>query len=152
MFKILLTLRRALDRLFHKGYVFRMNPLEYEFHGGFRGSTVLEDSKRFLRPDDVAGARIPAEATRMTEPLRFRQEHLTSLQLLFLQFQGLGSESPIHPGRQQSQPEDGKGDGDNSAGAKCGDTYGIRRARRPAPHRQLATPPPPPIHPGAPTP
>src|SRR5207245_4323492 len=65
----------------------------------------------------------------MTEPLSFSQVRLASLQLLFLQFQGLDSESPIHPGRQQSQPEDDKGDGGNSGGAKCGDAYGVRQVR-----------------------
>ncbi len=61
----------------------------------------------------------------MTEPLSFSQVRLASLQLLFLQFQGLDSESPIHPGRQQSQPEDDKGDGGNSGGAKRRDAYGV---------------------------
>jgi len=65
----------------------------------------------------------------MTEPLSFSQVRLASLQLLFLQFQGLDSESPIHPGRQQSQPQDDKGDGGNSGGAKCGDAYGMRQVR-----------------------
>jgi len=49
------------------------------------------------------------------EPLRFRQIRLALLQLLFLYFQGPGSESLIDPGRQQSQPEYDKGDGGNSA-------------------------------------
>src|SRR5438067_6377678 len=65
----------------------------------------------------------------MTEPLSFSQVRLASLQLLFLQFQGLDSESPIHPGRQQSQPQDDKGAGGNSGGAKCGDAYGMRQVR-----------------------
>src|SRR5712664_2497812 len=61
----------------------------------------------------------PSPTPCVREPLRFRQVRLASLQLLFLQFQGLDSESPIHPGRHQSQPEDDKGDGGNSGGAKC---------------------------------
>jgi hypothetical protein len=48
----------------------------------------------------------PGPTPCVREPLRFRQVRLASLQLLFLQFQGLGSKSPIHPGRQQSQPEE----------------------------------------------
>ena len=52
-----------------------------------------------------------------TEPLGLRQVRLISPQLLILQFHGLGSESPIHPGRQYRQPEDDKGDSDNSGGA-----------------------------------
>ena len=66
----------------------------------------------------------------MCEPLRFRQVRLALLQLLFLYFQGPGSESPINPGRQQSQPEYDKGDGSNSGGAECGDAYGMKRVRR----------------------
>src|SRR5260370_32202981 len=72
----------------------------------------------------------PGPTPRVREPLRFRQIRLALLQLLFLYFQGLDSESPINKGRQQSQPEDGKGDGDNSGGPKCGDAYGMRQVRR----------------------
>src|SRR5580704_18050393 len=42
----------------------------------------------------------PGPTPCVRESLRLRQVRLASLQLLFLQFQGLGSESPIHPGRQ----------------------------------------------------
>src|SRR5882762_5408635 len=42
----------------------------------------------------------PGPTPRVREPLRLRQVRFAALQLLFLQFQGLGSESPIHPGRQ----------------------------------------------------
>src|SRR5882762_9842752 len=66
--KVLSILGRALDYLFHKGCVFRMEPLESKFHGRFRSSVVLEDSKGFLRPDDLAVGRFPAEASCMTEP------------------------------------------------------------------------------------
>src|ERR1700751_1184440 len=72
----------------------------------------------------------PGPTPCMREPLRLRQVRLASLQLLFLEFQGLGSESPIHPGRQQSQPEDDKGNGGNSGGAKGRDAYGARHVRR----------------------
>src|SRR5258708_27712152 len=71
----------------------------------------------------------PNPTPRMREPLRFRQITLALLELLFLQLQGLGRESPIHPGRQQSQPEDDKGDGDNSGRAKGGDAYAFGRVR-----------------------
>jgi len=50
----------------------------------------------------------PGPTPCVREPLRLRQVRLASLQLLFLQFQGLGSESPIHRGRQRGQPEDDK--------------------------------------------
>src|SRR5438270_13996861 len=40
------------------------------------------------------------------ELLRLRQVRLASLQLSFLQLQGLRSESPIHPAYQQSHRED----------------------------------------------
>ena len=46
--KILPILRRALNGLFHKGRVFRMNPLENKLHGRYRRLVVLEDSKGFL--------------------------------------------------------------------------------------------------------
>ena len=72
MLKIPSILRRALDGLSHQGRVVRMNPLEDELDGGCRRSVVLEDSKRFVGPDDLAGGGPPAEAPRVTEPLRFR--------------------------------------------------------------------------------
>src|SRR5205823_13729299 len=71
----------------------------------------------------------PAAAPGMTAPMRFSQVRLASLQLLFLQFRGLDSESSIHPGRQQRQAQDDKGDGGNSGGAKCGGAYGMRQVR-----------------------
>src|SRR6266478_6063837 len=79
MLKVLPILRRALDGLFHLGRVFRMNTLEYTFHGWCRGSVVLEDSIGFLRPDDLAGGNSPAKASGVTEPLRFRQVRLLPL-------------------------------------------------------------------------
>jgi hypothetical protein len=79
MIKILPVLRRAFDCLVHERRVFRMNPLEDQIYGWFRCSVVLEDSKSFLRPDDLSGEWLPAEATRMTESLRFRQVRLASL-------------------------------------------------------------------------
>src|SRR5260370_37367051 len=66
----------------------------------------------------------------MREPLRFRQARLALLQLLFLYSQGLGSEPPVNPGRQQSHPEDDKGDNGNSTSAQYGDAYGMRQVRR----------------------
>jgi hypothetical protein len=45
--KIISILRRALDDLFHKDRVFRMNSLEDKFGGWFRRSVVLKDSKGF---------------------------------------------------------------------------------------------------------
>ena len=100
--KILPVPRRTLNDLFDQGCVFRMNPLENKFRGRFRRSVILEDSKSFLGPDELAGGRLPTEAPDMTEPLRFRQIRLALLELLFLYLQGLGSQSPIHYGRQQS--------------------------------------------------
>src|ERR1700688_4516849 len=80
---------------------------------------------------------LPGPTPSVREPLRLRQVRLASLQLLFLQFQGPGRESPIHPGRQYSQPEDDKGDGGNSGSAKCGDAYGARQVRRHARGREI---------------
>src|ERR1700731_486567 len=136
MLKILPILRRALDGLLHERRIFRMNPLENKFHGRFRRSVILEDSKGLLRAEDLAGGGPPAEAPRMTEPLSFRQVRLAPLQLLFLDFQSLSSELPINPGRQQSQPEDDKGGGGNSGSAKWGDAYGMRQVRRRAGGRE----------------
>src|SRR5216683_1283741 len=73
MLKILPILRRALDRLFHQGHVFRMDPLKKKLRGRLRRLIVLEDSKGFFRPDELAGGGPPAEAPGMTEPLSFRQ-------------------------------------------------------------------------------
>jgi hypothetical protein len=72
MLKILPILRRSLNRLFHQGCVVRMNPLEDKFEGWYRRSVVLKDPKGFLGPEDLTGGEPPAEAPRMTEPLRFR--------------------------------------------------------------------------------
>src|ERR1700739_733969 len=79
-----------IERFLDKGSVLRMCSLQYDFHGRFVGWVVFENSKRFLCPDDLASGNPPAEAPRMTEPLSFRQVRLASMQLLFLQFQGVG--------------------------------------------------------------
>src|SRR6202045_3431664 len=85
----------------------------------------------FLGQMQGVSSRYPPSPTPcVRESLRLRQVRLASLQLLFLQFQGLGSESPIPPGRQQSQPEDDKGDDGNSGGAECGDAYSVSQVRR----------------------
>src|ERR1700676_357642 len=76
MLKVFSILRRTLNGLFYRGRVFRMNPLEDHFDGRFRRSVVLEDSKGFPWPEDLAGGGPPAEAPRMTEPLSFRQVRL----------------------------------------------------------------------------
>src|SRR5713101_49013 len=73
LLKILPILRRALDRLFHQGRVFGMDPLKKELRRRLRRLIVLKDSKGFFRPDDLAGGGPPAEAPGMTEPLSFRQ-------------------------------------------------------------------------------
>ncbi len=139
MFKIevLPVLRRALNGLFHQGGVFRMDTLEHTFHCRGGRFIVLEDSIGFLRPDDLARGNFPAKTSGVTEPLRFRQVSLASLQLLLLQFQGLGGESPIHRGRQQSQPEDDQGSRDNSSGAERGDAYGPGQVRGHAGGRKM---------------
>ena len=67
MFKIKIfpILRRPIDGLLHESCVFRMNPLENKFHGRFRCSVVLENSKGFFGPDDVAGRNPPAKTARV---------------------------------------------------------------------------------------
>src|ERR1700686_2266010 len=69
-----------------------MNPLEKKLQGRFRGSLVLEDSKGFLGPDDLAGGRSPAEASRMTKPLSLIQIRLTAPQVVV---DGRQSSSPL---------------------------------------------------------
>jgi len=76
---VLPRLRRPVDRLLHPGSVFRVNPLEDAFDGRCGRAVVLEDSKGLVRPDDLAGGRLPPEASRMAEPLRFREVRLAPL-------------------------------------------------------------------------
>ena len=71
--KILPVLRCALDCLFYESGVFRMNPLENKFDGRRHRSVVLKDAIGFLRPQDLAGGKAPAEATGVTEPLSASQ-------------------------------------------------------------------------------
>src|SRR2546426_10000896 len=85
MFKILSILRRAFYWLFHERRIFRTNPLENKFNRRYRGSVVLEDSKGFLRPEDLADGRSTPEAPGTTEALSLSQVRLASLQLLLLQ-------------------------------------------------------------------
>src|ERR1700739_837924 len=94
MFKIEISpiQRRALDCLLDEGHIFRMNPLKNEFHGGFRGGGVLEDSKGFLRPENLAAGGPPAETARLTEPLSLRQVRFPASQSGLSVFQlGVGS-------------------------------------------------------------
>jgi hypothetical protein len=72
-------LRGVVDRLLHEGSVVRVNPLENALDGRCDRTVVLEDSKSLVRPDDLAGGRLPAEASRMAEALRFREVRLTPL-------------------------------------------------------------------------
>src|SRR5258706_11872574 len=65
--------QRAFDRPCHERHVVRMNPLQNKLHGGFHCPVVLEDAKVFLRPEELAGGNLPAEAADMTQPLRFGQ-------------------------------------------------------------------------------
>ncbi len=59
-----------------------MDPLEDKFDGRCRLSVVLEDSKSFLRPDDLASGNLPAEAPGTAKPLSFRQICLTAPELV----------------------------------------------------------------------
>src|SRR5258708_19609031 len=69
LFKILPILRREFDSLSYESRVFRMNPLEDQFHGRCRVSVVLEDSKGFFGPIDFACQWFPAEPPCVPEPL-----------------------------------------------------------------------------------
>src|SRR5467141_498907 len=128
----------SIDCLLPLGSILRMNAPQPFFptrHALFWIEAIY--AVPFLgHMQDVSSRHPPGPTPRMREPLRFRQVRLASLQLLFLYFQGPGSESPIHQGRQQSQPEDDKGGGGNSGGTKCGDAYGMRQVRRHAGGRE----------------
>jgi len=114
------TFQRLLDRLpLPLSAILRMSALP-TFFKGRRAIFWIEPMNPvpFLGQMNGVSSRYPPGPTPCVgEPLRFRQVRLASLQLLFLQFQFLGSESPIQPGRQQSQPEDDPGDGGNSDSA-----------------------------------
>jgi hypothetical protein len=69
--KILPVLQRALDCLFHEGRVLRMSLSENKFHGRFRPSVALEDSKSFLRPANLSAGDSPAETARVAQSLCF---------------------------------------------------------------------------------
>src|SRR5260370_762903 len=134
----------SIDCSFPFGSIPRMRALQ-PFFKSRRALFRIEAIKAVPFNGQMQGAssRYPPGPTPcVREPLRFRQVRLASLQLLFLQFQRLVSESPIHPERQQSQPEDEKGDGGNSGGAECGDAYGVRQVRRHARGRETAGGPP----------
>src|SRR6266853_991798 len=81
MFKIKIApiLQSTLNCLLRGSRVFRMNPLDDKFDGRYRRLVILEDSKGFLGPEDLAGGGPPAEAPRMTEPLGLFQVRLPSL-------------------------------------------------------------------------
>src|SRR4029077_775546 len=93
MFKIEVVplLRHAIDALSHEGGIFRVKPLENHFHSRFRRWVVLENSKRFLRPDQLAAGNSPAEAPRMAEPLSTLEVRLPALEFLSQRLQALGS-------------------------------------------------------------
>src|SRR5713226_6818320 len=122
----------SIDCRLPLGSILRMNPPQPFFpsrHALFWIEAIY--AIPFLgQMQGVSSCYPPGPTPCVREPLRFRQVSLALLQLFFLYFQGLGSESPINQGRQQSQPEDDKGGGGNSAGAKRGDAYGTRQVRR----------------------
>src|ERR1700691_221699 len=117
-----------VDCPFPLGSILRMSALQKLFKSRraiFSIETI--NSVPFLgQMQGVSSSYPPSPTPCVREPLRLGQVRLASLQLLFLQFQGLGSESPIHPGRQHGQPENDKGDDGNPGGAKYGDAYGVR--------------------------
>src|SRR5258708_10578299 len=76
--------RCALHDPFDAGRVLRMNAPEDAFHGRFGRSVVFEDSKGFLRPEDLAARHAPGEAPRATEALGFRQAGFAAPQRLLL--------------------------------------------------------------------
>src|ERR1700731_1438544 len=110
---IRLSVDCSVDCPFPLGSSLRMSALQKLFKSG-RAIFWIEaiNSVPFLGQMQGVSSRYPPGPTPcVREPLRLRQVRLAALQLLFLQFQGLGGESPIHPRRQQSKPEDGQSDG-----------------------------------------
>src|ERR1700730_5722098 len=91
MFKIEIVplLRHAIDALCYEGRIFRVNPLKNHFHSRFCSWVVLEDSKRFLRPDQLAAGNSPAEAPRVADPLCSLQVRLPALEFLSQRLQAL---------------------------------------------------------------
>src|SRR5882757_11164978 len=65
--------RCALECLLHERHVLRMNPLQSEVKSRFHGPFVLEDSKHFLRPEDLSSGDGPAEATGAAQGLGVSQ-------------------------------------------------------------------------------
>src|ERR1700735_2370442 len=78
--------RGIFYRLPHARGVFRMNPLECEFHGRFRRRVAVENLKRFLRPNEFAGRNPPAKTPGVTEPLRFCEVRFSAAQFLIEDF------------------------------------------------------------------
>src|SRR5258707_2909876 len=103
-FVIRLSSDCSVDLPFPLGSILRMSAQQKLFKSR-RTIFWIEaiNSVPFLGQMHGVSSRYPPGPTPcVREPLRLHQVGLASLQLLFLQFQGLGSESPIHPGRQQS--------------------------------------------------
>src|SRR5882762_3206902 len=75
MFKIksLPNAYRLIKFFLDESPILRMGSLQYAFHSRFEGSVVFKDSKRFLRPDNMATRNAPAETARVTHSLRFCQ-------------------------------------------------------------------------------
>src|SRR5258708_40370532 len=114
------------------GSILRMNALQ-PFLPSRRALFWIEaiNAVPFLGQMQGVSSRYPPGPTPgMREPLRFRQVRLASLQLRSLQFQGLGSESPIHPGCQQGQPEDHTGGAANSPRATPAHPSALRELPR----------------------
>src|SRR5439155_13482827 len=85
MFKVeeLLILLCTVDYWLDEFSVVRMASLEHELCRGLSRLLISKDSKRFLRPVDLAAEDIPAERARVAQPLRFGQISLTPSQFLF---------------------------------------------------------------------
>src|SRR5438445_116255 len=62
MLEILAVARGLIDGLLHGSAIFRMGALDNELQGRLRPLVALEDTKGFLRPNEIASGDTPAEA------------------------------------------------------------------------------------------
>src|ERR1700679_2401085 len=81
MFEI--TFLHVINGLFHKGSVFRMNPLQNKLHAWPRRWVALVNAKSFLGPEHLSARHVPAEAACLAQSLCFGQIGLTAPKLRF---------------------------------------------------------------------
>src|ERR1700739_2641015 len=76
--KSLPTPNCLIEGFLHTNSVLRMGSLQYSFQRRFAGRIVAKNSKCFIRPDDIPGRNVPAEAPGVADSLRLREIGLAS--------------------------------------------------------------------------